>query len=171
MPAGRRSLHGDGAGRDAGDDDGAHQRQRKMSATVTVARARIVSDGSKIPRIDPKNAGSGYVVDVQRTGPPPSPSLQQRKVGGRRRWSGPSCANHAPATGVLGLDPGYFEPCRVVARTRDGPSCPRSALPLMESIVVPTIPSSARWGARRSSRRWSCRTQFSDLSRPGLIQA
>ena len=82
--AGRRSLHGDGAGQDAGDDDGAHQQQRKMSATETVARARIVSDGSKIPRIDPKNAGSGYVVDVQRTGPPPSPSPAAAQ-GGREK--------------------------------------------------------------------------------------
>ena len=63
MPAGRRSLHGDGAGQDAGDDDGAHQRQRKIGATGTVVRARIVSDGSDIPRIDPKNAGSGTNED------------------------------------------------------------------------------------------------------------
>ena len=91
--------------------------------------------GPKYPGSTPRTPAVG--MWLTRDGPVHLllPPLQQRKVGGRRTWSGPSRANHAPTTGVLGLDPGYFEPCRVVARTRDGPSCPRSALPLMESIV------------------------------------
>ena len=82
MPAGRRSLHGDGEGPDAGDDDGAHQRQRKTRHARAVARARIVFRVREIPRIEPSSAGSGCVGGAQRAGrssfslPP-----QQREVG------------------------------------------------------------------------------------------
>ena len=101
LQAGRpASLHGDGAGQDAGDDDGAHQRQRKMSATVHLALLWGEGEGGA---------------------------------------TGPSRANHAPAAGAAGLDPGYFAHAQDDARARDGPSMPRFALSLMRPIIIASI--------------------------------
>ena len=53
--------------------------------------------------------------------------------------TGPSRANHAPAAGAAGLDPGYFAHAQDDARARDGPSMPRFALSLMRAIIIASI--------------------------------
>ena len=85
MPAGRRSLHGDGGGPDAGDDDGAHQRQRKTRHARAVAHARIVLHVREIPRIEPSSAGSGCVVGARRAGRSSFSLPPQQREGGREK--------------------------------------------------------------------------------------
>ena len=53
--------------------------------------------------------------------------------------TGPSRANHAPAAGAAGLDPGYFAHAQDDARARDGPSMPRFALSLMRAIIIASM--------------------------------
>ena len=57
---------------------------------------------------------------------PPSRCCGGKGEGGA---TGPSRANHAPAAGAAGLDPGYFAHAQDDARARDGPNMPRFALP------------------------------------------
>ena len=48
-------------------------------------------------------------------------------------------ANHVPAAGVLGVDPGYLGPIRDDARARDGHSSAHFALSLMRPIIIASI--------------------------------